>query len=74
MGRFSKKGSGAAPGTRTGMQGGAHTGEVRPESDEEKITRQIEMGEVQAGAEGARKIAERIENQGGFWGRRKEGK
>lgn len=45
-------------------------GTVIPEMDHERVRRQIREGRVRAGAEAAREIARRIEDQGGFWGPR----
>lgn len=41
-------------------------------TDNARITRQIENGDVDASADAARKIAQRIEDDGGFWGPRKD--
>lgn len=40
---------------------------LQPMRDWERILGQIERGEVLAGPEGARKIAQKITAQGGFW-------
>lgn len=46
-------------------------GKIRPMSESERVLGQIERGEVDASHSAARKIAQRIEDQGGFWGPRK---
>jgi len=48
------------------------TGKIRPTSESERVQEQIERGEVDTSAEAAREIARRIEDEGGFWGPRKE--
>jgi hypothetical protein len=53
---------------RQGIKGGNERGKVRPSTDEERVTGQIERGEVVAGAEGAKKIAERTDRDGGTAG------
>lgn len=60
-------------GRRLGMNGrnGGDAGQVTPTSDAERIQGQIERGEVRADADAAREIAQRIEDEGGFWGPRK---
>lgn len=47
---------------------------VNAETEEEKLARQVAAGEVQIGPRAARRIAKRIEEEGGFWGPRKERK
>lgn len=41
-------------------------------TDAERIQGQIDRGEVRVGPEAAREIARRIEDEGGFWGPRKD--
>jgi hypothetical protein len=50
----------------------APAGRIAPLRDDEKILTQIELREIDAGPEAARKIARRITAQGGFWGPRKD--
>lgn len=39
-------------------------------TDNARVQRQIDQGDVDASPEAARKIARRIEDEGGFWGKR----
>jgi hypothetical protein len=45
----------------------------KPTTDSERILGQIARGEIRADTAAAREIAQRIEDQGGFWGPRKDG-
>ena len=45
-------------------------GHVRKPTEYERLVKQLEFGVVRIGPEAARKIARRIERQGGFWGPR----
>lgn len=56
---------------RQGVEPCGTAGEVRPMTEAERVTGQIARGEVRADAEAAREIAQKIEDQGGFWGPRK---
>lgn len=47
-------------------------GLISPLRDDERILGQIERREISAGPDAARKIAQKITDQGGFWGPRKE--
>jgi hypothetical protein len=44
-------------------------GHVTPSSDADRIQNQIDRGEIRTGPDAAREIAQRIENEGGFWDR-----
>lgn len=44
-------------------------GHVAPMSDADRIQGQIDRGEIRTGPGAAREIAQRIENEGGFWAR-----
>lgn len=44
----------------------------RHTTDRARIQGQIERNEVDASADATRKIAKRIDDEGGFWGPRKE--
>ena len=51
-----------------------HKDDIRktgPTTDRARIEMQIEHGKVDASADAARRIAKRIEDEGGFWGKRK---
>lgn len=43
----------------------------RPQFDYERVLTQIYCGDVDASQDAARRIAQKIEDQGGFWGKRK---
>lgn len=58
---------------RQGIRADGDAGKVRPMSESERVLGQIERGEVRAGPDAAREIAARIEDEGGFWGPRRNG-
>lgn len=56
------------PADRTqGINSKEGAGQIRPMSDAERVQGQIDRGEVRAGPQAAREIAQRIESEGGFW-------
>jgi hypothetical protein len=60
--------------SRIGKKGctGGDAGEIRATTEAERIQGQIDRGEVDASEDAARLIAQRIEDEGGFWGKRKK--
>lgn len=58
-------------GARIGMRAEDSKGMVTPPTESERIQGQIDRGEVDASEDAARRIAQEIEDAGGFWGPRK---
>lgn len=54
-----------------GRQPGSQAAGVTPPSEEERQMQRVERGEVRIGPDAAREIAQKIEDEGGFWGPRK---
>lgn len=51
---------------------GGDAGRVQPLTSGERIIERAELGEHRIDEDAAREIAQKIEDKGGFWGRRKD--
>lgn len=69
-----KKGTGVAEGRRVGHGGTPETNDrgVTPPTSAEHLETREAAGDIDTSPDAARKVAQKIEDGGGFWGPRKD--